>query len=165
MANYFQTNRDVELSTIYYIETQIDDNWSEVEVIKGFPEIGADRATSLPSRPIVSVRLSSQDSDRFELGNTRLRNEYLITIDIFARSDGQRLDLAGFLLDKIKDPWTYYEHAHASGDPESLDRTADGKIRVDRFISNAKVDIFDSPEKFDKFRHILSFVVVRSSLQ
>jgi hypothetical protein len=165
MSSYFQTNRDVELSTIYYLETQIDASWSNVEVTKMMPNVGKTRVTSLPDRPIVVARLLEQDTSRFEVGNTRLSNKYNIIIDIFARSDGQRIDLAGFILDKLKDSWTYYEHSHTSGDPTSLDRSADGKILVDEFMQNRKIQIFDNPEEFDKFRHFMSIIVRRSNFK
>ena len=156
MANYFQQARNVELSTIYYLEQQINANWSNVNVVKSFTQV-YDKPL-----PVVCIQLDSATRDRLEIGSNTLDNTYVITIDIFARSDGQRIDLADFIIDKLKNGWTYYLHSHASGDKTKLERTADGKVQLLSIIEDRKVEILPNPEEKDRFRHLITISVKKS---
>ena len=149
----FSTTRNVELSTLYYLETQIDTNWTGVELVKSF--LSAYDKTL----PVVCVRLTDVLSDRLELGATTLDNLYTFIIDIFATSDGQRIDLGDFIIDKLKDGWVYYTHAHAAGDKTTLERTSAGRIIVTSFISNTRLDFGDEVENPDRFRQSMTFNV------
>lgn len=146
----FSTMRNVELSTIFYIETQINGSWSDIEVTKSF--------TSVYNKtvPVICVQLTDIGSIRLEVGSTTLYNTYGFDIDIFAKHDGQRIDLAGFILDKLKDGWVYYTHTQTAG---VLNRTSAGRIRVNTFIQNSKLTFGDIVENPDRFRHLISFDV------
>ncbi|MCK9626552.1 MAG: hypothetical protein M0R23_08875 [Bacteroidales bacterium] len=154
-GQYFSESRNVELSTIQYLETQIDANWTGVNVVKSF--LSAYAKDIQP--PIVAIRLLDQTTNRLEVGATTLENRYTIAIDIFARSAGQRLDLADFILNQVKDSWTYNTYAHATGDKSSIVATATGKIIVTNFVENGMVDIGETEEARDRFRHSLIFTV------
>jgi len=157
MSPAFSTMRNVELSTIYYIETQIDNNWTGIEVVKSF--LSAYDKTL----PVVCIRLINALTDRLEVGSTTLDNEYGFMIDIFGTSDGQRIDLADFIVDKLKDGWVYYTHAHTVGDNTSLARTSDGRISVKLFTDNSRVDFgTDEIENPDRFRHRIGVNVRKS---
>lgn len=147
MSNYFQNNRNMELSTIYYFEQVFQDNWSGINVVKGFSQVTS------ASLPVVAIGLIEQTTSRFEIGNNKLKNIYVFSFDIFAKSDGQRIDLAGFILDKLKDNWTYYYFSHPSGDNSSLEKTEKGKIFVTDFVTNTKVEFVENMEGYDRFRH------------
>ena len=150
----FSTTRNVELSTIYYIEQQIDASWSGVEVVKSF--LSAYDKTL----PVVCVRLLGTSTDRLEIGSTTLDNEYEFVIDVFATSDGQRIDLSDFIMDKLKDGWVYYTHAHTPGDNTSLTRTSAGRLTVIDFVNNERIDFGnDEVENPDRFRHQITFII------
>lgn len=158
MANsYFRTARNIELSTIQYLETEIGSGWSNVTVIKAFYQAYA--KDNVP--PIVCIRLMDQNTDYLEIGSTTLDNIYNIIVDIFATSDGQRLDLADFILNILKDSWVYNTYAHASGDNSNIVATASGRIRVKRFIENGKIDFGETEELRDRYRHSLIFSVTK----
>ena len=147
----FSVTRNIELSTIYYIETQIDANWTGVEVVKSF--LSAYDKTL----PVVCVRLLDTVSDRLEVGADTLLNIYGIAIDIFGTSDGQRIDLADFILNKLKSGWIYYTHSKASG-ATTLTRVSAGRLKVVEFVENARVDFGnDEIENPDRFRHRIMF--------
>lgn len=156
MANYFQQARNVELSTIYYLEQQINASWSNVNVVKSFTQV-YDKPL-----PVVCIQLDSAARDRLEIGSNTLDNTYTITIDIFARSDGQRIDLADFIIDKLKDNWVYYIHSHKSGSPTELERTADGKVQLLSIIEDRKLEILPNLEEKDRFRHLITISVKKS---
>ena len=157
-GSYFRESRNVERSTLQYLETQIDASWSNVTVIKTFYQAYA--RDNNP--PIVCIRLMDQNTDFLEIGATTLDNTYNIIIDIFASSDGQRLDLADFIINQIKDNWTYNTYAHATGDKSTTIATAAGKCRVTDFIENGKVDLGETEESRDRHRHSLIFTVRRN---
>ena len=148
---YFRLSRNLELSTKYYLETQINTDWTGVNTILSFKE-AYDVAP-----PTVCVRLNSTIFGRKEVGATTLFDTYGFIIDIFARSHPQRLDLADYIEDKIKGSWTHYTHTTSGG---VLTRTDSGsKIFLKTITENNRVEIFDNPERQDRFRHIISFTV------
>ena len=150
--SYFTQDRNVELSTIYYIETEVANDWTNVSVIKTFPNYDKIQV------PLIAVRLLSVDSSRFEIGNRSLSDTYNFTVDIFAKSDGQRIDLACYLKNKLSNNWTYYQHSHASGNPDAFNRVEAGKIIWQEFTNNTKVDFGEDASTYDKFRHSITFV-------
>jgi len=152
----FSTTRNVELSAIYYIETSIDNAWTGVEVVKSF--LSAYDKTL----PVVCIRLLDTLTDRLEIGSTTLDNEYSFIIDIFATSDGQRIDLSDFIMDKLKDGWIYYTHAHTPNDNSTLVRTNAGRCIVVAFTDNSRIDFGDEVANPDRFRHKIVFRVRKS---
>jgi len=149
----FSTMRNVELSTIYYLEQQIDASWSGVEVVKSFLS-AYDKVL-----PVVCIRLTDTTTDRLEIGSTTLNNIYSFIIDIFATSDGQRIDLADFIMDKLKNGWTYYTHVHAVGDNSTLVRTSGGRLTVLEFTDNRRIDFGEEVANPDRFRHTIGINV------
>jgi len=159
MSSYFRESRNIELSLLYYLTTSFASDWSGITTLKTFANVyGKDIAL-----PIVCVRLAQTTTTRQEVGANTLYNKYLCIIDVFATSDAQRLDLADYIKDKLKDGWVHYSHSHTSGDNTSLDRTADGRDYVIEFINDSKIDIYGSSDEKDKCRHSISISVRKSS--
>jgi len=152
---YFRETRNVELSCISHLTTQINANWSGVSVVKSFQDATA------AAIPVVCVRLLDTSSRTREIGATTLNHTYNIIIDIFAKSDGQRLDLADFLTDLIKDGWVYYEHGHVPGHPDQLNTTANGRVHFEGLLENRRIDFVETVADQDKYRHIISFLSSR----
>jgi len=157
--SYFRTSRNVELSLLKYLEDSLNTDWSGVTTCKNFKQVYAKNV----SLPIVCVHLSDTQSQRHEVGSTTLRNRYLLMIDIFSRSDAQRLDLADYIKSKLKDGWVHYDHSQTSGDPTTLTLSANGREIVTEFVADHRVDLgFGNVDEKDKYRHLLS-VRVRTS--
>jgi hypothetical protein len=152
-GQYFGKARNVELSTVYYLETQIDANWDSVSVVKTKPDATKD------ALPVVAISLFDESPDRFEIGSTTLWETFSIKVEIFARSDGQRLDLAEFIKNQLNTSWVYYEHAHASGDKSTLERTNGGKIALNTFVQHNKIDFGEDVDVYDRHRHIIVVTV------
>lgn len=151
---YFTRARCLELSLIDYLETSINASWTGITSVKSFTN-----AYKEPL-PVVCIRLFDTDNDRKEIGATTLRQFFDIYIDLFATSDGQRIDLAYFIIDKLKDGCVYYDYAQSSGDPETLTKTANGRITVTRFNNDNKVDFGEEGvDKYDLHRHFISIQV------
>ena len=155
--SYFQEARNVELSVIYYLETQIGANWSGIAVVKNF-----NNAYKEPL-PVVAISLGPVDPTPKEVGSTDTIETYTMNINIFAKSGGQRIDLSNFILTQLKTGCVYYEHSQTSGSPETLTRTANGRIRVYRYIASYPLDFGeDGVDKYDEFRWIISVQMRKS---
>jgi hypothetical protein len=147
---YFQPARNVELSVVDYLRTQIDANWSNVNTIKSFTQA---YKTALP---VVCVRLREFPPTRLEVGSNTLLYDYNIVIDIFANSEGQKNDLAYFIMDKMKDGCVYYEFSQTSGAPETLTKVANGRLHVKDYLSNTALDFGEDADKYDQHRFYVS---------
>lgn len=150
-GQYFSQLRNVELSTIKYVEDSINASWTGINIVKGYPNF--DKVAV----PVVSVVLDSITSDRREIGSRAMIDIYNIIVEIFAKSNAQRLDLAQFIKDKLNLNWTYYTHSHGSGGAGTLDLVDGGtKIQTLDFLQNSKVDFAETVEFYDRYRHIIS---------
>jgi len=159
MASYFRQSRNCELSLLEYLQTCFTNDWSDITLVKSFKQV----FSSTVNLPIVCIRLADISSQRREIGSVNLEDKYLVIIDIFARSDAQRLDLADYIKEKLKNGWTHYDFSHASGDNTTLDKSANGRDFVTEFISNTKVEFGDDVEDKEKYRQTISIRVRKSS--
>jgi hypothetical protein len=149
MANLFSIRRCTELSTLDYLTAQIAANWSGITVVKSFNS--AYDKTLNP--PIVAAYLNNTNSTRLEIGSTTLDKVHTIAIDIFGTSDGNRIDLAEFIVNKLKDGWTYSQYGHPSGDNTTMTTSAGGRIYVVSFDQDTAVRFGDTVDVKDRFRH------------
>lgn len=156
MPEYFQEFRNVELSTLYYLEQNLNTDWPGTTTVKTFKEI-YHKDIDLP---IVCAILDDTASDKREVGSTTLDHSHLLVIDIFSRSNGQRLDMANYITDKLALGWIHYDHSQASGG--GFDRVENGRDMVTSFISNQKIDVGESVDTKDKYRHRIT-IRVRNS--
>jgi len=147
----FSTRRNTELSMVEYITTLINGSWNNVAVVKSFL-----KAYEAPV-PVIAVRLLDVQSSRQEIGSNRLKQVYTFIIDVFANSDGQRIDLAEFLVQGVKEGCIYYEFSHNSANRELLDKDANGRLIFLQFLTDERVDINATAAEHDKFRHSITF--------
>jgi hypothetical protein len=152
----FRTARNVELSLIYYLETLINANWTGITTVKSF------NSSYKASLPVVAIYLSDTDTIRREVGSTSLLQDFIISIDIFATSDGLRLDLADYIINALKDGCIYYSHSQTSGAPATLTRVADGRIFVTNYINDNKINFGEDVDVYDKYRHFIQISVRKS---
>jgi len=158
-GSYFRESRNTELSTLAFLKTNLNTDWTGITTVKTFKDA---YDTSVPV-PIVCCRLANTNNTRLELGATTLDNRYLLVIDVFSRSDGQRVDLSDYIVDKLRLGWTYNTYSHASGNKSVIEATADGRMFITDWITNAKVDFGDNVDPKDRFRHSISILVRKSS--
>ncbi len=159
MPTYFRESRNIELSLMYYLETNLNIDWIGTTTAKTFKQVYSKNV----ALPIVLPQLSDTQSTRKEVGSTTLEDRHLIIIDIYTRSDAQRLDMADYIKDKIKDGWVHYDHSHTPGDKTSLERSANGRDFITEFINDGRVNVGESVDEKDKYRHRISFRVRKSS--
>lgn len=154
MLDYFGELNNVELSMLYYLETEIASEYgTTVSLVNSFEQV---TQTALP---VICVELPSEEDSRLEIGDNNLISEFLIVVNIFATSNTERKALAYFIKDKIKEGSVYYTHAQSGG---VLNRTAAGRLTMRSIITNAKLEFGESAESHDQFRHNISFIVRRN---
>jgi len=148
--NTYNLSRNFEASIIQYLETELTSSWSNIVVEKSFA-----RVYDL-TLPVVCIRCGVTDHVKAEIGEDATIRNAEIMIDIFATSDGQKLDIKDFIVDKIKAGIPYYEYTINNGTIQ--DKTLNGRMRVTD-IGDAPIN-FDSPkddlDKHDRYRHLLT---------
>lgn len=154
--SYFREFRNVELSLISHLRTQINANWTGVTTVKTYKQ-----ATEA-SLPVVCIRLLNVNPIPKEIGTTTRLNQFGLVIDIFAKNDGQRLDLASFLTDELNQGFVYYEHTKDSG-AETLSTVANGRVRLLEYTQNQRIDFGDDVDSHDRFRHIIAVNLQRTT--
>lgn len=140
--------RNVEASLIEYLEAQlVADSWSGVRVEKVFSKA---YDGTLPCI-VVGIRTSPL-IERREIGTTNLIEHISVDFRIFGTDDGNRLDLAAWLIDKLKIDIDYYVYSGTGST-----KTLTGKIVSEKFTDNRKeLANTEILAKEDRFRHIVS---------
>ena len=159
MSSYFRTSRNCELSLLYFLETCFTADWTGITVVKSFKEV----YTTTINLPVICVRLSETSTTRLEIGSSTIENRYMMTLDVFARSDAQRLDLSDYIKSKLQDGWIHYDHSHASGDNSTLSRSANGRDWVVEWVNDMKLDFGEDADEKDKYRQSIIILVRKSS--
>lgn len=152
MAILFSYRRNCELSLVDYIQEQVAQDWSNVTVVKAFL-----KAYEKPL-PVICVRMIDVASERYEVGDNELNQSFTFSIDIFATSDGLRLDLADYILNLIKEGCPYYVYSKNSGNKEILDRDADGRLTFISIVTDAPIEAYEDGSEHDRYRHRITFI-------
>jgi hypothetical protein len=150
----YRISRNCEASLIDRITADlVTDGWTGIRVEKAFAEIYKG------TLPAICVNALEIRPELLEIGNKRNLKYFTITIHIFATSDGQRLDLSDWLLDKLEDDTDYYSYTITGGVVSA--KILSGRIVLTRWFENRKELInSENLEKEDKFRHILQFEAI-----
>lgn len=103
----------------------------------------------------ISVYMESETAPRFEIGSNQREDKQLIIIDIYAKNEADRLDLAKWVRDSINNGWTYYTYSNNIVNPDSPTKVAGKKVNVD-FLTNGHVKLGTDVDVFDSHRHQLT---------
>jgi len=155
MSFNFSNTRNIELSTLKYFDTQLGIDWSDISIVKSFKKAYSKKVTL----PIVAVILDSGNHPQKEIGSTALDSSFVITFELFAESDGMRIDLAAWFINKLRQGWTYNDYSHTSGDNSQTEGVADGRISVLEFLTDARFLNPETVEVKDRYRHTISVLV------
>ena len=109
--------------------------------------------------PCISIYLDGETSQRLQLGSNQRIKQYLLILDIFAQDEGQRLDLAYWLSDKLENGFRYYSYTVNPANPEQPIKTSHGLVNIDAFVTNTRVNLGDTVSDFDAHRHRISIRV------
>lgn len=153
MATY-RTSRNLEASLIDFIISGLSTGgWTGITVEKSFARVYEIEL------PVICVRLTTTTHNHIEIGDNATNRVPLIIIDIFAKNDGQRLDLKDFLISLLKGGVPYFDYV-VSGNTVST-KTPNGRIRV-LSIGDNPIDLSQDKatlDEHDKYRHQLVLTV------
>ncbi len=147
----YRTSRNVEASIVDRITADlVADGWTGIRTEKSFAEVYAG------TLPCICVNVLEIRPEKLEIGSKTNLKYFTVSIRIFATSDGSRLDLSDWLLDKFEDDTNYYEYIITNGQVAS--KTLKGRIVITRWLDNRKeLTNTEGLEKEDRYRHLLSF--------
>ena len=149
----YRISRNIEASIIDYLKSEFITDWGSNKVEKTFTRI---YDIELPS---ICIRVGNTNHNWAEIGERSTIRESQVLIDIFANSDGQRLDIKDWLINKVKNGFVYYDYIINDGIVQT--KTSNGRIRV--------INIEDTPINFDtdkneldvhdRFRHLITLTI------
>jgi len=155
----YRRSRNIEASIIQYLQTEFDNDWNGITVEKTFSRVYEIPMNEKNKTACVCVRLGVTAHDPVEIGSNSTKREPQILIDVFASSDGQRLDLKDYIVEKIKNGLVYYEYVIENGQVKT--KTQNGRITV-LTMEDAPID-FDTEknllEVHDRYRHLLTLTI------
>jgi len=148
----YRIRRNLEASLIDYLRAKLtSDGWTGIQVEKNLKQ---------DKIQIPSIIINAQDiaNQKIEIGSGRFLKFPTVIIRIFAENDGQRLDLADWIIEKLQDNISYYVYTITNGVVSA--KVISGNIvilaikRDEKELANTEPSIL---EKEDRFRHIISF--------
>lgn len=148
MATY-RLSRNVESSLIeYFREELFKDEWEGIDVQKSLRQ-------EKTKPPLILVNVLEIDTMRKEIGSGTYLKFPIVNIRIYAENDGQRLDLADWLLEKLEGSIVYYEYDTYG--KEISKKVDGGRIVVHKIIKHGKELANTNPEmleKEDRYRNL-----------
>ena len=157
MANgIFSLPRNAELSLVEYITSSIANDWTGVSVVKDFLE------AYQVATPVICVRMLSKQNPRAEIGSQLLLPTFTFTVDIFANSDGQRLDLSDSIVNYLVQGCEYFDCAKDPSNAKNVIYTPTSpitRLTFLKFISDVKVLAGPDAQIEDKFRQSMTFTM------
>jgi len=155
----YRISRNLEASIIDFVKESLEASpysWEDINIIKGFNKV---YELELPT---VAIRAENTIYTKVEIGSNNFTRTVQVFVDIFADSDGLRLDLKDAIIEILKNGLVYYEYTITKGGKVATSSSqANGRIRI--------IKIDDTPLNFaieksklethDKFRHLLTLSV------
>jgi len=150
----YRISRNIEASLIDRITANLaTDGWTNIRVEKSFAEVYTG------TLPCIVINVLEIRPEHLEVGSKSYLKYFIVNIRIFSTSDGQRLDLSDWLLDKLEDDTDYYSYT-ITGGVVSL-KTLTGRVVITRWLDNRKeLTNTENLEKEDRYRHLLSFEAI-----
>jgi len=150
----YRVSRNIEASLIDRItEDLVTDGWSGIRVEKAFAEVYKG------TLPCIVVNVLEIRPKKLEVGSKTNLKYFTVNIRFFATSDGSRLDLSDWMLDKLEDDTDYYTYTITNGEVTS--KVLSGRIVLTRWFENRKeLTNTENLELADRYRHLLSFEVI-----
>lgn len=146
----YRISRNIEASLIDRITADLaTDGWSGIRIEKSFAEVYKG------TLPCICINALEIRPEKLEIGSKTNLKYFTVNIRIFATSDGQRLDLSDWLLDKLEDDTDYYSYTITGGIVSA--KVLAGRIVITKFFDNRKELVnTEILEKEDRYRHLLS---------
>lgn len=101
----YRESRNIEVSTKNFIVAElVTAGWTNINTYLGWEEV---IGSTLPA---ITIRSGITNHNKVEMGSFSTRREVNLLIDVFAKNEGQKLDLKDFLVSILKASWIYNEY-------------------------------------------------------
>jgi hypothetical protein len=146
---------NVENSLKYFLDTEIsEDNVTDMNGDLIPVRIGRKEDDNW-TLPCISLYADSQTNEKIFIGSNQTDDRRLIIIDIFAENEGERQDVADWLVSKITNGWVYYTYTVNINTPLNPTKIASGNVNID-FVTNTRVNLGQNVALFDQHHHRIS---------
>lgn len=147
----YRLSRNCEASMVDKITADlVADGWTGIRVEKVFAEAYKGELAC------IVINVSDRPDRRRELGTNALSKFVNIEIRIFAKTDGQRLDLSDWILSKVMPGIDYYTYIIENG--QVSEKILAGRINFLEILANRKeLSNVEGLRKEDKYRHLFRF--------
>lgn len=157
----YRKSRNIEASLIDFLTDALSqpNGWSNISVEKTFERVYGLQMDTNSSAAAICVRLTDTRLTKIEIGTESLIREALVIIDIFATSDGQRLDLKDYIVDTIKYGLPFYQYTTSGSNITG--KTQNGRLRI-LTITDVPVNLTadkSALDVHDRYRHSLSLSI------
>jgi len=105
--------------------------------------------------PHIQINSDSKQKPRAELGSNKRANTYLLILDVRARNNPERKNLADWIEDEINDGFTYYTYASDPNDRDVPIKTDAGHVSFN-YVTSQPVNLGDNINLYDKWRYRIS---------
>ncbi len=114
--------------------------------------------------PCVVAYVESETLERFEIGSNARNEQILMIIDIYARNEGERLDIVSWVTDTINDGFPYYIYYYNSANPDGILKSQRSWANIN-FLTNTRVNLGQNVSEIDAHRHRISISVWTSKVE
>ena len=159
----YRVSRNIEASIIQFLETELVSSWSNISVVKAFAQV--DDTDLSQGKGVICVRCGDSIHTKAELGSNSTSREIHVLLDLFCTSDGQRLDLKDFLIEKLKHGIPYYEYTIVNGAIQT--KTLNGRLttlEMDESVLNFDTDK-NELEIQNRYRHLITLRLSRGKIE
>jgi len=149
----YRISRNIEASLVDFITTELSaDGWKDIRVEKSFAEV----YIKTKKLPCILVNVAESEPTKKEIGSPTFLKYIIVNVRIFADSDGIRLDLKDWFVDKLQEDINYYTYTITSG--SVIEKILSGKIMVREILREEKELVnTENLELIDKYRHLINF--------
>jgi hypothetical protein len=148
----YRRSRNLEASLIDYLSTALTmDGWTGIRCVKSLAQVYDGEV------PAILIYVQDTDTQKREVGGNLYLKFPTVYIRIFADNDGQRLDLADWILEKLEvASLPYYQYTITNGVVSS--KVLKGNIvirsinRNEKELANTQPDTLDEE---DRYRHLI----------
>jgi hypothetical protein len=155
-TKYYRLSRATEASIIDYLNNRLlDDGWENVYVVKGFLQAYV-KAKEFGEKKIDIIAVNADETpiNKVEIGSLEKYDDIKISIRIFARNDGIRLDLKDWIIEEILLQGIDYNQ-YAIRDGEVSQKQKIGKLKFLTIKDKKELANTENLVQMDKFRHII----------
>ena len=149
----YRISRNIEASFVDYLKENLQIDWNINRVEKTFSRI---YSIELPS---ICIRVGDTIHTKVQIGDDSTIRDVHVLIDIFATSDGQRLDMKDYIIKKIKNGLDYYDYEIENNQVKH--KVKNGRIRVltiGETLVNFGTDKQDL-DQHDRYRHLIDLTI------